>query len=282
MVEALAAASGLNGTMNSVPSPDGQTLYYTAMTDEGGAVHSVPAAGGESSLLTDTLILPVDLVVSGDGATLYVVDTGVEDADGHGSAIRRVPAGGGEATTLESTFGYDPRGVDLIVDDAGAEHLYFTGRDAATGNGGVYRLDLPNEAVQTVAVSDLLVDPSGLAVAEGGDVYVADTVGAGESGVFRVGGDAIDRLEIPYRLGFPAGLAVAGGTLFISAQHPTTRNAAVVAYDLNSGLAEEKPNADVNVNPEAGGLHRALAAGVFSWCGLTSDGSTTVYRITLQ
>jgi sugar lactone lactonase YvrE len=283
IIEATAAASALNGTMNSVPSPDGQTIYFTAMTEDGGAVHAVPAGGGASSLLTDTLVLPVDLVVSADGGTLFVVDTGVEDAEGRGSAIRRVPAAGGDAVTIETTLGFDPRGVELAVDaEGGAEHLYFSGRDEATGHGGVFRLDLPADAVETVVISEELVDPSGLAVTEGGDVYVADTVGAGESGVFRVTGEGLERLEIPYRLGFPAGLAIAGGTLLISAQHPTTGNAAVVAYDLASGLAVEKPEANVNGNPEAGGLHRALAAEVFSWCGVTADGSTTVYRISLR
>jgi hypothetical protein len=274
--------------MSSTPSPDGTTIYYTGYAvpdvdggdgEEVGTVFAVDEAGGEPRVVSVGYSVVTDLVTSLDGLQLFISDLGAELGELSG-AIVTVPAAGGNPAFVPGTAGYEARGLALVAEGE-SEVLYFSGRDPATGASGVFKIGTAGGDVTTVAAGEDFADPSGLVVTEGGDVYVADNVAAGRSGVLRIRGEAVERLEVPYALGYPAGLALSadGTTLFISAQNNTTRNATFVTYSVADGLVEERSNETIAANLEAGGLHRGHATTRMSWCGSGGDGLGAVYLL---
>ncbi|MSP74467.1 MAG: hypothetical protein EXR76_20255 [Myxococcales bacterium] len=265
---------------NSTPSPDGTSVYFTGYGDEAGSVYKVGEMPGEPTIVSAAFVLPMDLITSTNGDTLFVADVGYENEAGLDGVIYRVASAGGVPEAMETTAGYDARGLDLVVEQ-GEDVLYFSGKHPMTGAAGVFKSNAAGGVVTVVAEGDAFADPSGIAVTAGGDVFVADTVATGRSGLYRVTAGAAERLEIPYALGYPAGLALSqdGNTLFISAQNTTNGNATVVTYGLADGLFAERANDVIGANLEAGGLHRGQASARFSWCGTDDAGAGSVFLL---
>lgn len=78
-------------------SPDGQRIVYVTWTLQGGAIKSVPAAGGTPSTLTRNNAFYRDPVFSPDGKEIYALHLAT-----------------GERFDLESEFGHSQGGLDLI------------------------------------------------------------------------------------------------------------------------------------------------------------------------
>ena len=139
-------------------------------------------------------------------------------------------------------------------------------------------------AVSAIATGAPFKEPSGVAIASTGDVYVVDTASASPlaSRILKVthAGAAsvyIDNIAV----GFPAGIVFnqSESSLLVSARDTAKGTDAVLVIDVASGeVSEFSTGIDKFVEPA--GLHRAHGADVFAWADSTADKLGTVYVIT--
>lgn len=282
--------------LDTVPSLDGATFYFTAYNptagQEGMGVFKVPSAGGSVTKLFSggPLTSPLGIALSSDGTTLYIADSAAghdpsnQDAASAGSIgrIYKMPTDGGAPQVVTGTEGYRPRGLELSrqgTDDL----LYFTGQDPQSGTPGVYRVST-TAGGGTVAVASgaPFGDPSGVAIASNGDIYVADSSTGDKSlsQIIKVSGGAATVLVSGIQAGFPAGIALTRSeTLALVSGRNADSNSDQV-YRVNLATKEFTTlNNGVAGNTDAGGLHRARNADIFSWADLTAGDRGKVYRI---
>lgn len=274
--------------LDSVPSSDGKTFYFTASSTSGMGmgVYRVDAAGGAATALFvgAPLVSPFGIAISSDDGTLYIADSAAGHdpndpaGDSKSGALYTLPVGGGTPTAMPETVGLRPRGVEVARQD-NSDVVYFTGT-ASDGRAAVFKLA---GGLQTVAAGDPLTDPGGIAVSRTNQVYVTNTAAStsGLSSVYQVESGTPSEIASGIRVGYPAGISVSqdGKTLLISGQDATLGTATV--YRLNVDTKElTSTNSGLENNSDAGGLHRAKNSDVFSWCGVTvGSGVGIVYRI---
>src|SRR6188474_451519 len=75
-IEAIETDSPFDAT----PGPDGLTIYFTAVSENGPGVFSAPASGGAPTELHagSPFASPFGIDISGDGTTLFVADAAAE------------------------------------------------------------------------------------------------------------------------------------------------------------------------------------------------------------
>lgn len=278
---ATSASGGFTAPLDTAPSSDGAVFYFTATAVDGRpAVFKVPAAGGAATQIAAgaPLTLPSGIAVSGDDQQLYIADTS--------AGVLRMATSGGALTALAGTSAAHPRGLDVARRD-GADVVYFTGSDPASGAGAVFTVPGGGGAVVTLAQGQPLAAPVGIAVAAGGEVYVANPPafgrGAGAGSVLKIAGGTTSSVAEGLPLGYPAGLALdhRGATLFVSGLDATRSHAAVYAVDLAT-RAVTTYSQGIAQNSGAGGVHRAATRDILGWCGITADTRGTVYQITFR
>lgn len=265
---------------DAVPSPDGSTIYYTSFGKDGvPAVFSVPAAGGDPTVLTSgaPFVTPLGLDVSSDGKTLYVADPWTAGADGN--AIFAVPTtGNGAPTVVAGTQGTAPQGVTIVGDQ-----LYYSGINPANaGQAAIYKIAIGGAGDATiVAQGTRLIAPSGLAVAKDGTVYVLDRLASGNGlgAVLRVQNGTVDSIASDVRIGGQmAGIALTldESTLLVSSLDKTAGTAQVLTINL-SNMQTGIINDVIKASTAAGGLHRAHDVNIFAWADVSRSGR--VYRV---
>jgi DNA-binding beta-propeller fold protein YncE len=278
------AAVSLTLPYDAAPSPDGTQIYYTAAGSDG-ETHSLWVVAFDGSTpaqeLATGFIAPLGIAVASDGGTVFVGDSGEDDADDDNltGAIYAVDAAGGAATRIDGTAGFEVKGIDLI-DNNGTDEITFTGIDPADGAAGLFAL--VGNTVTTIAKGAPFSDPSGVAVASNGRRYVVDTTAGadGNGTVILVDENDAATVFLPdeqLRTGYPAGTALSldEATLFVSGL-AQDNSALVYAIDIATQNVTTV-NAGLQGNDEAGGLHRAKDSDNFAWAGVT-----TVYGISFQ
>jgi sugar lactone lactonase YvrE len=275
--------------LDSVPTSDGKTFYFTAMSNNGTdmGVFRVDAAGGAATpvFVGAPFASPFGIAISSDDSTLYIADSAAGHdpndpaGDSKSGALYTLPVGGGTPTVVAETVGLRPRGVEVSKKDNN-DVVYFTGT-GTDGRAAVFKLE---GGLQTVAAGDPLTDPGGVAISRTNQVYVTNTAqgDSGLSSVYQVDSGTPTEIAGGIRVGYPAGISISqdGKTLLVSGQDATLGTATV--YRINVDTREvSSVNAGLENNPDAGGLHRARNSDVFSWCGVTvgTGGSGLVYRI---
>jgi hypothetical protein len=298
-VNAMAATTGglFSRPFDAVPSPDGATFYFTALGMNGPGVFSVNAGGGAAKELFSgpPLVAPFGLSVSTDGTTLFIADPGISDdpnmangIDAKG-AIYSLSAQGGNPTAIPAFSGTQPRGLDVIAPmGAMSDSIYFSGRDANDGKPGLFVAGANGGGLQALAKGAPFVDPSGVAVAVNGDVYVVDTVpqsGGAGARVIKVSGNVATELVTGLQVGYPAGAALvrSDSLLLVSGNDAVTGTSVVYSVDVVMKTVSQF-SMGIGSNTDSGGLHRArMKADTLSWCGVTAGGgSGVVYRVSLN
>lgn len=272
--------------LDSAPSPDGKTIYFTALTPAGdAAVFSVKDDGTGLTKLASggKMVAPVGIAVSADGNTLYVADPGGTedpasvDPTKDAGLFFSLPATGGTPTVLVN--GKWPKAVAVGTSGSTcSESVYFCGVDAA-GVSGVF--DKTGASVLTGAE---LTDCSGLTVAPDGTIYVvaaSSTTRRGAVVTGKAGGGAPTTLLDGLTVGYPSGIALSpdGTNLLVSAQAKASGTDVVLKIKLaDKSTAEQAPLTAPLV--ESGGLHRALKANVYSFVdGLGANGKGSVWLV---
>lgn len=251
-------APGLAATDTS-PDPDATMIYAVGADDRGGILWRVPIDGGavEEVLVGSPLDAPQGLAVA-DGV-VYIAD---------GDEIVAVDTEAGGASTLSS--GWSPMGLDLSA--AGA--LFAVG--LSESGSPVINQVAADGALTEVSAGALLESPSSVAVAADGALYVTMGADLSSGSILKVAADGTASVWASgLSLGSPAGLALTldGSTLLVSG-HSVTGGDQVYAFD--TATAEYSAITEgISMNTEAGGVHRALRADVFSW----ADRTAGVYRV---
>lgn len=296
-----AAKSSTNADFSSpfdaTLSPDGKTAYFIAVLPEitsdvsdtplpaRAGIFSTPVGSeGTNTLLasSDPLASPINLDITADGKTLIIADTAAGTGEADHGLLFKLSVAGGTPEVVDTTVGYRARGMS-VVNQNWKDTAYFTGNDPADGMPGVFALDIKSNEVSTVSKSDLFVDPSGIVVADSGDIYVIDTqTGNALSNVIQIvkGKDPVELLS-GLKVGYPAGISISKDQqiLIISALDPVTRKDVVLRYDLKAGALTDPFTSGIDQFEESAGLHRAKDVESYVWADSRANGGGTVYVI---
>jgi hypothetical protein len=264
--------------LDATLSPDGKTAYFTAVVDEGAAVLRVPGSGGMPIRLAD-LVSPGPVDVTGDGRTLVIADPGVETSNGALGAIVTVSSSGGTPSMLAGTEGTLPRGLAVA-----GNRIVFTGTDPADGAPAVFETSASGGL--SILLKAGLFDPSGVAIAPSGEVYVLDAEAEGASArrLLKVSSGAALELVKGLRVGFPAGLAVVenGRNLLLATTDASTGKAQLERWTSAGIRAGDPVGTTIGDFDEPAGLHRAAQADSYAYVDSSANDSGAVFVINPQ
>lgn len=295
---AVGSRTGFHQPMDATPDPDGNQIYFTAMSASGAGVFSVPAAGGTVVTLTvgAPLTTPVGIAVSTDGQTLYLADTHAQingtAAMTMTGALFSLSSSGGAPTPIPGTAHTAPRGL-TVVKENNVDVIYFTGVDPADGQPAVMRIPAAGGALTVEEKGEGMVEPVGIAVSKTGALYIADQAAAGNGlgTLFRFKphtdqgrSSHAERLADFVRMGAPAGITLTldESLVLVSSLDTLGRTSQVLVVNTTTN-AQGIVNKVIGVNRTSGGLHRAHNNNVMAWCGVTAGGSGDgiVFRVRL-
>jgi NHL repeat len=273
------AANDTNVTspFDATPDLDGTHVYFTAVGPKGPGVFTVAASGGPITEVYSgaPFVSPFSIALSDDGGTLFVSDNGVETSDTvDGGVIFSLPAAGGTPSQVAGTAGVYPHGLEVSNGQ-----LYFTG-SAPDGTPGVFQMPLAGGSPSTVFSGAPFVSPSGVAIAQNGDVYVVDTE-SGSSGfanIVKVSGGQATVLVDGIQVGYPAGVVLVQNesALLLSAYAYGKGTDAVLRVELADNT-QKYITTGIDTFFEPAGLHRAKQADIYAWADSIANNTGTVY-----
>jgi hypothetical protein len=278
---------------DAAPSPQADMIYFTALTADGPAVFKTLAENGTPELMHAgaPLVTPFGVMPDTSNSAVFVTDSGSEgivadDAtDTTVGRIFKISTSGGTPQSMTAAEGTSPKSLDIVA-SGGSDLIYFSGRDPETRVATIYSMDAAGASLTTIASGAPFSDPSGLAVASDGTIYVADVSGSEgtDAAIIRIkSSGAVDVFKTGLRVGYPAGVALTldEKALFVSGLKKDEGTAVVHVIDLASGdvAAFDK---NIGQNENSAGVHRAHQADAFAWAdssGSQSRPGGTVYFI---
>jgi sugar lactone lactonase YvrE len=276
-VDVAARAGSFHSPLDAAPSPDGSTIYFTGAGANGPAVFRVVGTGGAVATLAQgaPLAQPTGIAVATDGSRIFVADPQA----GSGGAVLTLAATGTPSTptVVSGTQGRSPRGLD-VINQGGADVIYFTGTDPANGEVGVFQVAASGGAVRTVAEGTPFVSPDSVVVAASGTAYVTDQGSSADHGeVWRVAGGKAESVLTGLDLGRPAGVTLVDNdaTLLVSSVNDSSHSDQVLFLDLATGKTAVASKVIGSNKNSSGGLHRAHNAAAVAW----ADTQGTIYRV---
>ncbi len=270
------AAGMVSDPIVATPDAMGQTIYFIAKGSLSPTLFSVPAAGGTPTPLMTVQVqgAPVGLAFLPSTGMLYVADKtyGVKQID---------PTGKQPSTTYGVTTPAVPLAID--VDDTKGT-VYFTSQT----DGTLYSMSTSGANITAIAPKGSFVDPEGVAVlhkASAETVFVVDRNDGKSGKLYKVMGGAATVVASGFFPGTPSGVAVTldESKILVSALDATGAHSEVDIFDATT-FAKSVANDGIQQNVGSGGLHRAYAADVFAWAGIT-NGTTNaglVYQLGLK
>lgn len=276
-IEEAANAVDVSSPFDATPDPEGQVVFFTAIGGSGAGVFRAGIASGPVTEVAAgaPFVAPFAIATSTDGKQLFVADPASETETGDAGNVFVVSATGvaGAPQPLAGAEGYEARGLETVKEGE-ADQVYFTGT-SPEGVPGVFKVPAAGGNVVAVATGDPLEDPSGIAIAPNGDIYVANTSALGGLGsIVRVKNGAGEVFVGDLRVGYPFGIALTadGSTLLVSGLSPETLTDVIWLIDTTS---KEVTAASKGIDEyvEAAGMHRAKNVDVFAWADGRAQGS---------
>ncbi len=179
---------------------------------------------------------------------------------------------------IMGTDGTTPHSL-AVVDAGGKDTIYFTGTETTAGGArGVFSVPASGGAVTKIYAGSMLRDPSGIAVAKGGEIYLTDTTssakGTGQILVLKAGGEPTVLID-DVRVGYPSGIALSldEKSLYVSTFDPATLTDRVTVVDITEKSSAAAFATELGTFTEAAGLHRARTANVFTFADSTAGAS---------
>lgn len=267
---------------DATPSPDGCSVFFTALDAVGTPGVYKTSTGGAASLVgtSPLLQIPSGIAINSSGGTLYVADPEAETIPQVHGAVFTLPTGGGGAEVLSGTAGKSVSGV-TVARLAGVDVVYFTGREP-DGRGAVYSIPPAGGTATPIFVGTPLVQPSGVAVATDGTVYVTDRRSdSGQLATYALKGNTATFLRGGFRGGFPAGVALStdGVGLLVGSQASGVSASAIHRIDL-ADTSETDFTTGLTAGNDPAGLHRALSAEVYALVDQGVGAAGGVYLLT--
>jgi sugar lactone lactonase YvrE len=267
------SSGGFQSPTDAVASPDGCTFYFAAWDmDKQPTLFQVSSEpGSEATALAagDPLEAPLGLVMSCDGATLYVADMG-----GENGAILAASTAGGGATPLVANGLWRPGGLAMGPD---CESLFATGR-LPDGTPAVFQLPVIGGDARVVYQGDPLIAPTGVHVDRQGVAWVMDHLAQGDDGegvLFAIPSDGSKATVVVsgLRMGTPGGVSLtAGGGIAVMPTLDADGHAQLTTVSLATGEVDHLAAPDMI---EPAGLRSARKSGVIA---LVDPGAGRIYR----
>jgi sugar lactone lactonase YvrE len=272
--------------LDATPDPAGNTIYFIAIdpTTKAAGVYKAPSDG---SAMTPVVVAsgapfatPFGIATSTDGMQLYIADPGATDTVSKQDlgVIFSLPVGGGTPTILSGSELFGPRSLEVAV-EGGKDVLYYTGRDKTTGVAGVFKIPASGGASTAVTATGVtFVDPSGIAIASDGTVYVADTTASASrtANIVKIdkNGTATTLLS-NLQVGYPCGVAVSKDdkTLLISALDSAKGTDVLLQVDIATAMQGMSISMGIDTFTESAGLHRAKGSDMYAWADSSAGAS---------
>lgn len=257
---------------DATPDPSGALVYFTAVAPNGRAGVFKVSARGDATVTEiaagPPFVAPLGIAMGRASHRVFVADPGASgSALGGAGDLFAIDLGNGVVTPVPGGEGWLARGLEIVGDAAGEELILFSGRDPEGGQPGVFRLPARGGQVSAVAKGAPLVDPSGVAVNDEGDLFVCDTLAGpgGTAAIFRIEDGFVSPLVAGLHAGYPCGLALTrdAAALLVLTRSAARRADEVVRIDVATG-ARSTIVAVAPGHDEPGGLHRAKDADVFA------------------
>lgn len=273
---------------DAVPMDDGSIAFlarqnHSALEDadpEEGAAAAladryavwVMAKGEAPKPIAAPTVAPFNIAAAGD--TLWVADLGA-GAEGGGALLKMSRAG--DATLVAEE--YRPQGVAVGPDGK----VYFTGRDPASGEPGVFVLE--GDSPRAMVTGGMMKSPSGLDVAEDGTIYVADAAaasevddaqvtGSGHGVVFQIVERTVTVVSAGFHAGYPTGIALSGSKIAVSVYAHRETQSAILWIDRHDPTNTVLTTKSLEGIDRSAGLHQSKGRMVWS-------GGNAVYLVNL-
>jgi hypothetical protein len=253
---------GFQSPTDAVASPDGRTLSFAAGDmDQQPALFKVGAAPGSTAMALatgDPLDAPIGLVMSCDGATVYIADMGGDDG-----AILSASTSSGMLSELAVSGMSRPSGLAMAPD---CKSLFASGR-LTDGTPALFEVPLGGGEARVVYYGAPLVAPTGLFVDKDRVLWGLDheAQGAdGEGALFAIPADGSTATEVisGLRLGTPGGCSLtAGGGTAVIPTRDADGNAQLTSVRIATGEVEQLALPDM---AEPAGVRTARKAGVLA------------------
>lgn len=260
---AVVATGGFTAPVDAVASPDGKTFYFAARDEMNEPaifrVSSEPGSTAEVLATGTPLEMPINLVMSCDGATLYIADLGGDEGD----VLSMPTSPGGTVTSLGATGIVRPGGLAMAKDCA---TLVATGRTAA-GEPALFELPAAGGAAAVIYQGSPLVAPSGVHIDDDDVSWVMDNRAVGPDGegvLFAIprDGSAADPVQSDLDMGTPGGVSLtAGGGTAVMPTRDAAGNAQLTSVRIETGETVQLA-APMMIDPA--GLRSARQANVFA------------------
>jgi sugar lactone lactonase YvrE len=278
----MVASGGFEGPMDVVASPDGKTFYFTAHDTTGAvegessaAIFKVDAAGGTPEILAggEPLEDPSGLVISCDGATLYVADLGTqsEESSAEQSPIYTARTSDGALATFSATGVGEAAGLALSTD---CSTIYVSGYKP-DGTPAVFTVPAAGGAATVLKEGAPLQSPSGVHVDADSIAWVMDhqdTESGGALFAITVTGETTV-VASNLNISEPAGVSlVAGGRIAVIPVRDRDGASQLMTIDTVSG---EETIVEVPEMIEPAGIRTATQAAVMAVVDADGD---AIYR----
>lgn len=258
----MVATGGFTSPGDAVASPDGKTFYFTAIDDlREPALFSVSSEPGSQAIALASgapLDMPIGLVLSCDGETLYVADVG-----GDYGAVLSIPTSGGALTALPTTGLTRPGGLAMSSD---CKTIMVTGRTTASVP-ALFALSTEGADPRLVFSGVPLVSPTGVHIDKDGVSWVMDHLAHGMNGegvLFAIPADGSGATEIVSNLmmGTPGGVSLtAGGGTAVMPTRDADGHAQLTSVVIETGEMQQLATPEIS---DPAGLRTARGAAVFA------------------